>query len=454
MKAFLLPLLMIGVCVFLYLSANASRRIVVYSLLLCFQIPGVFIFLLFGSQSLGLNSGGSIFVTLSKLIMEYLIFITALFSYGSVKVEKSVSQNIFSRGQLLVFGFLGCLFLIQIYESFTYVYKIQPIMETLLFLAISVLVVKSKIEYREFTESYIKLGAIMATLTFISFLTKFDWIRASNSFTSDNSGPGELTYFSPFANLFGFPNRLAGPFGSSQDMGIFCCFLFGLVVFSRNFSIGRQIFYGSIFIFLGSFTGSRTFYIGIIVALSLAFLQKIFINLNSNPVILAILFGTLLSYLVSLYILPLISQDEQNIQSFSGRKLLWQTILSHWSDNGPFGHGPNTLKPYMFTNTGQVAYGHAHNTFLQYLWDYGVLGCVLYAIFVIGFILLLGGVRVATKLEIKVHDVLYPFLLLLTFQSEPAFKIDMTYKGVYILIFIIGIREYKRNNAPNDLILR
>ena len=454
MKTFLLPFMLIGIFIFLFLSAHASRKIAVFSLLLCFQFPGVLTGLIFGGQNLGLNSGGSILVTLSKLIMEYLFFAIALFSLGNANIEKSVRRNIFSRGQLGVFVFLGCLFSIQVYESFTYVYKIQPIFETLLIIGISVLIVTKKIGYIEFTESYIKLSAVMAILTFISFLTRFDWIRASNSFLSDNSESEDLTYFSPFASLFGFPKRLAGPFGSSQDLGIFCCILFGLVVFSRDFSVSRKIFYGSIFIFLGSFTGSRTFYIGVSVAITLVIIQRIFINLNSNPTFFAILLGALLSYLFTLYILPFISRDEQNIKSFSGRRLLWQTVLSHWSDNGLFGHGPNTLRSYMFTATGQISYGHAHNTFFQYLWDYGVLGFVVYAGFVLGFILLLGGLRVATKLELRVHDALYPFLLLLTIQSEPAFKIDMTYKGVYIIIFIIGIREVKINNAPIGLTMR
>jgi O-antigen ligase len=108
----------------------------------------------------------------------------------------------------------------------------------------------------------------------------------------------------------------------------------------------------------------------------------------------------------------------------------------------------------MLTATGLITYGHAHNTFVQYLWHYGVLGFVVYAGFVLGFILLLGGLRVATKLELRVHDALYPFLLLLTIQSEPVFKIDMTYKGVYIIIFIIGIREVKINNARIGLTMR
>jgi len=442
--------MLIGIFIFLILSAHTNRRIAVFSLLLCFQFPGVLTNIIFGGQSLGINSGGSILVTLTNLILQYLIFTIALFTSGNTSIEKSASRNIFSRGQLTVFVFLACLFAIQVHQSFTYTYKIQPIFETLLMIGISVFVVTKKIGYTEFTESYVKLSAVLAILIFVSFLTRFDWIRASNSFTSTNSEYEDLNYFSPFASLFGFPKRLAGPFGSSQDLGIFCCILFGLVLFSRNFNIRRRIFYGSIFLFLGSFTGSRTFYIAIMVSLVLVFIQRIFIHLNSNPTFFAIILGTLMSYLFTLYILPFISIDEQNIKSYSGRSLLWQTILTHWSDNGLFGHGPNTLRPYMLTATGQIAYGHAHNTFFQYLWDYGVLGCAAYAGFVLGFILLLGGVRVASKLKIQVHDALYPFLLLLTIQSEPAFRIEMTYKGVYIIIFIIGIRESRSNNNQNN----
>jgi O-antigen ligase len=129
----------------------------------------------------------------------------------------------------------------------------------------------------------------------------------------------------------------------------------------------------------------------------------------------------------------LIFSSSRNVSEVGGRTLLWQTILRHWADNGLLGFGPNTLETYMHSQLGILAYGHAHNSILQYLWDFGVPGVVAIVFFIVSWIMTMNS----RKLD--GINALCIFLAFLTIQTEITFNIGLGFKGILVLLFVSAI---------------
>jgi O-antigen ligase len=195
------------------------------------------------------------------------------------------------------------------------------------------------------------------------------------------------------------------------------------------------------FVFLGSFSGDRTFYSLTALCIFLKFLlfgRKIVTK--SNVIILLTAISTFL-YLSIFFILPLFS-DQRNIKLVGGRTLLWSTILSDWNKTGLFGHGPNTMAEYMYLHTGQIAYGNAHNSFLQYLWDYGLLGIFFYSAFILCLMIV-----ISTKVN-NVRHISF-MLIFLSYQGDDHLSLTFSIIGLYLILLLTAVFERDEKDVSN-----
>jgi O-antigen ligase len=273
----------------------------------------------------------------------------------------------------------------------------------------------------------------VALLILAGFLLRVQWGSINEYDAYIEAG----IYFSPFNSFLNLPARVAGPLVSPQALGMFCTSGLTLSVFQKSNSTVRLLVYSVIFFIVGTCTGSRTFYITVFVIIFLkgiSFLPKQY-KVAFLP---SVGIGLLAVYfIISKFFLPLVSSSK-NVGVIGGRSYLWETILAHWGDNGLLGHGPNTLETYMHTELGQAPYGHAHNSLLQYLWDFGVLGAVSFIVFIVGCI-----VTMYSRKPIDLNP-LCILLVSLTIQSEPFLAIAMTFNGIYTLLLFLAVFEDSR----------
>jgi O-antigen ligase len=76
----------------------------------------------------------------------------------------------------------------------------------------------------------------------------------------------------------------------------------------------------------------------------------------------------------------------------------------------------------MKARLGFWQYGHAHNSLLQYLWDFGILGALSFTLFLIGWIVTMASRKHGGLKQLCV------FLTFMTIQSEISFEIDLRFK--------------------------
>ena len=153
-------------------------------------------------------------------------------------------------------------------------------------------------------------------------------------------------------------------------------------------------------------------------------------NLSFIP--LALLGVVTLYFATTKIFLPLVSSG-RNVEQIGGRSYLWQTIFEHWDDKGFLGQGPGTLRPFMYTNLGISEYGHAHNSALQYLWDFGVIGIIVFLLFQVSWI-----ISVNSRKQDGLNDMCI-LLVLLSIQTELSLVIELSYKGIFGLLFLLAI---------------
>jgi O-antigen ligase len=107
-------------------------------------------------------------------------------------------------------------------------------------------------------------------------------------------------------------------------------------------------------------------------------------------------------------------------------------ILEDWSNNGILGHGPNTLTNYSIENIN-FPFAHAHNSFLQYLWDFGVPG-------MLSLVLIIWTTCLeASKTQKGRNEAIGLVITLMCIQTEPTLIIGITLIGWYWLIPLIYV---------------
>jgi len=402
-----------------------------------FLIPSLFLPVVFHGGGVGVSSGGSPLFNLSLIFSQGAFLAIALFSLhkDSEANPARVSINSTAKSSTLFFGFV--LLLMQFIAAFTSSPRVVPVVETFLFS--SFIIVFYGMSFDKLQITIVKVNFFIAIVVLLGILLRFRW--GSVDEYSAYFEPG--IYISPFNSFLGLPSRVAGPFGSGQDLGIFCSMSFALTVFKRNNSYVWVSFQSLVFIFLGTLSGSRTFYISFFTAVLLKTLSSLAKKLSIKFLPIAIPGLLTLYLLVTRLFLPVVTSSE-NVNVIGGRSLLWKTIVEHSSDNRFLGHGPNTLAPFMHTALGVFAYGHAHNSILQYLWDFGIPGALAVIFFIISWLVTINSQQ---KSGINKLCILLVFL---TIQTELTFQLQLDYRGLLGLLLFVAIIDSGKSNSSTQ----
>jgi O-antigen ligase len=95
----------------------------------------------------------------------------------------------------------------------------------------------------------------------------------------------------------------------------------------------------------------------------------------------------------------------------------------------------------MHSVLGKLVYGHAHNSILQYLWDFGVPGAMAIILFIISWIITINSQKKSSE------NVLCIFLVFLVIQTEISFELGLTHKGILVMLFYSAIIDNRRSNG-------
>jgi hypothetical protein len=186
--------------------------------------------------------------------------------------------------------------------------------------------------------------------------------------------------YSPFGSLLGLVGR--NSYFENDPLGFSLTCLFAIAVFAQSKSRFFQIFGTLLAFVIGSTTQSRVFYLGCFLILFYAMISFASSELKKafRVVILATIF---LMYPISLFYLDS-NSDTSNASNFSGRVFIWRVILEHWNDSGSWigYHGTYGLINYCIEFNTVFEFYHAHNLFLQVLWDWGIFGITLMLVIV------------------------------------------------------------------------
>jgi O-antigen ligase len=407
------------------------------SFVAAFLIPSLFLPVIFRGAVVSVNSGGSPLFNLVLISSQGAFLAVAFFSIHEESEAKPTKEslNTAAKYSTLFFGF--ALLLMQFILAFTSSPRVIPVIQTFIFS--SSIIILRRMSFEKLQISIVKVFFFISMVVLLGILLRFPW----SSVDDYNFYIQEGIYFSPFKSLLGLPSRTAGPFGSAQDLGIFCAMGFALTIFKKISSSAWVSFHALVFFFLGSLSGSRTFYVTLFTAVILKALSSVTKKQSINFLPIAIAGLVTVYFVVTTLFLPAVSSS-QNVALIGGRSVLWQTIFEHWSDNGLLGYGPNTLQPFMYSLLGFAAYGHAHNSILQYLWDFGIPGALAIILCIISWIVTIGSQKKSGVNKLCI------FLVYLTIQSEITFDLVLRFKGLLILLFYAAIIENGKFNSPTQ----
>ncbi len=320
---------------------------------------------IFGVELSGFESGGSssplqigICIICSGAVL-LLVFLLNLHGAG-LGFE-------FHRMWLAVFAWTGLILLqcISIYLDPT---KWVPAADLICFIITSTALVFFGSDMQKILKAITYWGLIGSAIIIIGILAKKTWTTSDAYFT--NSLYEQNAYFSPLSGLLGLPTRNNFYFNSGpQILGISFALFFCLALALRQPLLKWTSLI--LFIGIGSLSGSRTFYIVVVftILLKILFLRLKFLDLNFLKFVIALFAIAIGAY----YALAQISSNT-GIKTLNGRSIIWEIITTHWNDNSILGHGPGTLSAFARNAHTFFPFVHAHNSYLQLVWDFGVLG--------------------------------------------------------------------------------
>jgi hypothetical protein len=183
--------------------------------------------------------------------------------------------------------------------------------------------------------------------------------------------------FSPFSDLLNLPGRQSFFTTDPEAFAIFSFVCFSVLLSSK--SQLRRILAISLVFVIGSTTQSRLFYLGIIMVTIIYIADKAL--RSSRYFRLAVLssFFVMSFFLVFAWA----SFPRTGLASFSGRTYIWKLLRDNLNSEGTFlgmilgNFGNLSLTKFSEEQGSRLIFYHAHNVFLQYLWDWGILGLFL-----------------------------------------------------------------------------
>jgi len=391
-----------------------------------------------GVNFVGVNEGGSIFTNLILVFSSGLPLLVLLIT-RKPKIDKVIKRETKLSLEIVRISWIGLL-IYAFFAAFTSEYKLMPIANTLIFAVLLFYIIDGNLNFNTFLIAVYQLFSVFAAILTLTFIFKFNWDNYLHIRTEDLAWESG-TYFSPLGNFFGFAPRQYGPFQSGQSSGLFSLFGFACYLGAQKESKSKLSLVA--LLSFGSCSGSRTFYLILVLILIFHFIKIIL------PRAIILFWVTLMFVIIGLgfilykYFLPFLSPNTSTLINLTGRSTLWKFILNNWSSEGIFGHGPNTLRQAAIEQT-YVGFAHAHNSFLQALWDYGIPGLLLLVLLILGLCI------EASRDFSKRNQVISLVLVLLCVQSEPTLVIGTNLTTWFWLVPTSFV--FSRDRATKDFI--
>lgn len=428
------PLAAIPILLLLQIKSNMRN----YYLFVSIFINQLFLVFIFGVNLISINEGASIFINLSILYVCIVPLAVIVLSRRKgdpliVKTRSTPNDAILRWSWLLVF-FLGS------YSAIVAKAKLMPIATTLIFGVVLFTIMRRDYSFDLMVIAIYRIFGLISGLLNLSFILKFDWTRFVVQ-SVDSLNLNSDVYFSPLGSLFGLPPRVYGPFAGGQIAAVFS--LFGIACYlNSSFPRKNPISLFSLIAF-GSFSGSRTFYLTFLCLMAFHIIKRKLPKETAGYWFTLVLGLVATAFAVFFFFLPVISPDNQTLTTLTGRSALWTMIVEDWNKKGIFGHGPNTLTNYSIEHI-YFPFAHAHNSFLQFLWDFGVLGAISFA-----FIILATSLE-ASRTQRGRNEVIGLILTLICIQTEPTMVVGVTLIGWFWLVPLIYVYSSNQEEGSID----
>jgi len=248
-----------------------------------------------------------------------------------------------------------------------------------------------------------------------------EWQPASDKFASV---PTDSLRFSPFAGLLNVSGRQSYYATDAQSFAMLSLVFFTIVIASKSLLVR---FVGVIAVFVvGSSTQSRLFYLGCILIVILFLCERI--SNNARYIRIPVILILAASNLITPFILA--SPTSEGLNSLSGRTSIWRQVLDNWDLQSVFFGNSGALPMSTFSREqgSPLIFYHAHNLLLDYLWNWGILGCIFVVLLLILIVVLCGNMQTG--------GYLISCSLLLSGLIEPSIELQLSDKN-FIAVLVL-----------------
>lgn len=236
--------------------------------------------------------------------------------------------------------------------------------------------------------------------------------------------PADSLRFSPFAGLLNVSGRQSYFATDAQSFAILSLFFFTIVIASKSLLV-RFVGVTAVFI-VGSSTQSRLFYLGCILIVILFLCERI--SNNARYIRIPVILILAASNLITPFILA--SPTAEGLNSLSGRTSIWRQVLDNWDLQSVFFGNSGELPMSTFSREqgSSLIFYHAHNLLLDYLWNWGILGCIFVVLLLLLIVVLCGNMQTG--------GYLISCSLLLSGLIEPSIELQLSDKN-FIAVLVL-----------------
>jgi len=432
----LVPLAIIPILILL----NNKSYLRNHYLFVCFFMNQLWLVLLFGSHPEGAYESGSILTNLITLFVSAIPLIILLVSSSKKNIFESTRSNLSTvllRGSWIAYLLLG------IYSAFSATTKLMPVSAAIMFSLLLYLIFEGNFNFNYTVIAIYRLFSSYTTIIIFTYFVRFNWNQYIVGSQNELIDFEAATYFSPLASFFNLPPRASGPFGNPQSAAVFS--LFGISCYFAAKLPSKNLYALISLVTFGSLTGSRTFYVTLICIIAYNLISKKLPESSLAFWVSILIAMATTVFIIYFFILPQLVENTTTIKSFTGRSTLWNLILHNWNSNGLLGHGPNTLREFA-ENHVYVPFAHAHNSVLQSLWDFGLLGLTCIMLLFASQII---SISVNPSERNRVAGIL---LCLLIIQTEPTLQVGIGLSSWYWLVPLIFV--FSKNNDNQSSIVK
>ena len=422
------------------IKPSEKNRARVLILLFLFQIclPQIF-----RQSNVGVNTGGS--SVFNFAMMGSWLLGTFLFCFFTFQTQLDTKVQVQSPLRKFILLSWVLLFMIEIAYDILSPTKILPFLSTFVFIIICSTIFFYPIDLDTLLSEFTRIVSFFGAGLVMSYIFGVKYFGESQ----ETSSPIDANYPNLLHTLFGLPNRISGPFlifGGVQIAGLL--FAFAQACNGLRSDRKNYILHSLVLLIAGGSTGSRTFYLVFGLAILLTSMTEASLTRLSSPV--TKLFKSCLAFFIAFALVRLVanstSQVSQSARSANGRTEVWTAIWTHWDDKSVFGQGPQQFSEKIAPFVTFLP-AHAHNSFFEYLWNFGIVGATGY---VLGLFSL--AAFSASNLKHSKSTIILLFIIFSVF-SERTLRINMQdFVGLFWLIVInsTGSILKPRNRSTQD----